>query len=241
MNSENYHLPVPFRVIGVGNGIDDIINKVRSFGFEGVSTETVNNNSGYCQPTDLDKLAIIVSVDGKDTAGLVAKTFHDAGVLTIGITGEADTSCYDSVMQDVSASDIPAVIKTILQPVVEPGVINYEFYDLYITLLDCAHFTVRSVIGDDFKGAVDNLRRVFDEMNLDSVDYLSLHIYFNPKRSSPLHVDDLAFISELESSLPETVCIIWSVNRDHDIKDNEIRVSAILAGKQLGEIKKTVV
>ena len=41
MNTENINFPASFRVIGVGHGIENVINEINSFGFEGVSAEVV--------------------------------------------------------------------------------------------------------------------------------------------------------------------------------------------------------
>ncbi len=40
-NDNQQEFPASFRVIGVGQGIEDVINKVNSFGFKGVSAEVV--------------------------------------------------------------------------------------------------------------------------------------------------------------------------------------------------------
>ena len=42
----------------------------------------------------------------KIEANRIANTFHDAGVLTIGFSEDANTSCYDSVMRVIRARNI---------------------------------------------------------------------------------------------------------------------------------------
>ena len=67
MNKELTELPASFRVIGVGNGVAEIIDKVKSFGFDGLSTELVRSPAKIT-PTEVDQLAIIVYIDDEDTA-----------------------------------------------------------------------------------------------------------------------------------------------------------------------------
>ena len=232
MNTVNLNFPASFRVIGVGTGIEDVISKVNSFGFEGVSAEEVKYPFD-CTPTDDDKLAIIVFTDLEDTANNIAKTFHDAGVLTIGFSTDANSACYDSVMLYESRNDYPEIIKTLLQPVVTPGMITYDFNDLSTTLSDSEYFTVKFTSGNDVKEASEKLQAAFNELDLNCVDYLSVHLYFNPNRSVPIVMNDMTSLSLLMSALPETVSAIWSVNHDENINGDDIRLSAILAGKEI--------
>lgn len=55
-------LPVSFRVIGVGNGATDVIEKVKSFGYDCVGCQVVDS-ADDCIPTDEDQMAIIVARD----------------------------------------------------------------------------------------------------------------------------------------------------------------------------------
>lgn len=238
MNTENKHFPASFRVIGVGHGIENVINEINSFGFEGVSAEVVKYPFD-CTPQDEDKLAIICFIDCDDNANRIAKTFHDAGVLTIGFGDDAVPTYYDSIMEHVRSSDYPKIIKTLLQPIVTSGMISYDYNDLSTTLRDSEYFTVRSTSGHSVKEATEKLQGVFNELDLGCVDYLSIHLYYNPTRSIPLAMNDMASLSELMSALPETVNVIWSVNKDEKLNGDEIRLSAILAGKEVWKCQTT--
>lgn len=83
---EKYQQPFPvsFKVIGIGSGMTGIIENVKSFGYECVSC-LVAKDSADCSPIDEDKMAIIVTKDDVTAANKIAKTYHDAGVLTIGL------------------------------------------------------------------------------------------------------------------------------------------------------------
>lgn len=238
MNTENKHFPASFRVIGVGHGIENVINEINSFGFEGVSAEVVKYPFD-CTPQDEDKLAIICFIDCDDNANRIAKTFHDAGVLTIGFGDDAVPTYYDSIMEHVRSSDYPKIIKTLLQPIVTPCIISFDFNDLRTILRDSDYFTVKSMSGNGVKEAVEKLEADFNELGLSCVDYLSIHLYFNPNRSTPLAMSEMASLQQLMSALPETVNVLWSVNHDVNLNNDEIRLSAILAGKEVWKCQTT--
>lgn len=231
MNKLNV-FPASFRVIGVGNGIEEIINQVKSFGFNGVFAEVVKYPFD-CNPNDDDKLAIIVHTDCDHNADRIAKTFHEAGVLTIGFSEDADTSCYDSIMQNVSAIEAPKIIKELLQPVVNPGEIVYDFHDLNTALRNSGFFVVRSASGNNLREVVEKLQTGLSSLDSECVDFLSIHIYFNPNGSTPITMNDRAGILELMSSFPNIASAIWSVNHDKNLTDNEIKLSVLLAGKEM--------
>ena len=231
MNTENINFPaLLFRVIGVGNGIEEVVNEVKSLGLDGVTAE-IAEQSFVCIPNDEDLIAIIVFTDLEDAANRIAKTFHDAGVLTIGFSEDADPSCYDSIMLCESRSDYPEIIKDLLQPIVTYCMITYDFEDLKTTLRNSEYFTVKSTSGNNIKDAIEKLQNAFNELDVNSVDNLSLSLYFNPNRTLPLAMNEQASLSQLMSTLPETVNVRWSVNHDESLNGDEIRLSAILAGK----------
>lgn len=238
MKKEYFNYPVPFIVICIGHVIENVINKVNSFGFEGVSAEVVKYPFD-CTPQDEGKLAIICFTDCDNNANRIAKTFHDAGVLTIGFGNDAVPSYYDSIMELVSSSEYPEIIKDLLQPIVKSGIINYDFNDLSTTLRDSGNFIIKSATGHEIKDVTEKLQGVFNEMDLNYVDYLTIHLYFNPNRATPLAMNEIASLSELMSTLPETLNVIWSVNHDEKLNGDKIRLSSILAGKKVRQCQAT--
>lgn len=94
------NLPVSFRVLGIGEAAKGIIEAVNSYGYDCVSA-IVLTAPFECVPTDEDKMVIIVAKDNENHANSIAKTFHDAGVLTLGLLDNADLDCYDSVVAEV--------------------------------------------------------------------------------------------------------------------------------------------
>ena len=89
-------LPTSFRVIGIGEATKEVIETVKSYRYDCVSA-TVLTEPFECIPTDEDKMVIIVAKDNEDHANSIANTFHEAGVLTIGLLDNADLECYDEI------------------------------------------------------------------------------------------------------------------------------------------------
>ena len=224
--------PASFRVIGVGHGIENVINEINSFGFEGVSAEVVKYPFD-CTPQDEDKLAIICFTECDDNANRIAKTVHDAGVLTIGIGNDIVPSCYDSVMQYVSSADMPDIIKTIVHPMCAWSYMCYDFNDINWLLRDSDYFIAKSFSGKDVNKAIEDLRAVFENFDLNFIDGLHVHFSYNPNRPTPLRMSDIISFRDLKFALSETITVMYTINYDEKLNGDEIRLSAILAGKEV--------
>lgn len=225
-------LPVSFKVIGIGLGVTDIIEKIKSLGYDCVGCLVVND-SADCVPTDEDKMAIIVAKDNIEAANEIAKTYHDAGVLTIGLVPEADFSCYDSVATGASPTDFPEIIKNLLQPVVSFGYICYGFNDLCSILNNSHSFSTLAANGKGVEEAVANMQEKLDNIGLQDIESLSAHIYFNRERRTNIKMKDMDHLSNMISNLPESINVIWSVNFDDTLPEGLIRFTIIMSGKRL--------
>lgn len=225
-------LPVSFRVIGVGTGVADVIEKVKSFGYDCVGCQVVDS-ADDCLPTDVDQMAIIVAKGNEDVANSIAKTFHDAGALTIGFLNNAASECYDSIAIDVRFNDVPYIVKDLLEPIVKPGIISYDFHDLSTELRDSGYFKTLTAESKNMENVVVQIQKFLDEINVKNAEYLSAHIYFNREKRPEIKMDDMAHLSNMFSSLPESMNAVWSVNYDDDMSMDTIRLSIFLSGKEL--------
>ena len=226
---------LPFRVVGIGEATKEIIETVKSYGYDCVSA-TVLTKPFECVPTDEDKMVIIVAKDNEDHANSIAKTFHDAGVLTLGLLDNADLECYDSVVSEASYTEYPDLIKGILQPIVTQGMIAYDFNDLRTTLTYAKHFLVKSVTRcgkERMAEAIGCIKRSLTSSVLNKIERLSFFLYFNKVGKQPLVMQELAALSDSLSELPESIYVIWAVYPDESIKDEEIRITILAAGKEL--------
>lgn len=215
------NLPTSFRVIGIGEATKEIIETVKSYGYDCVSA-TVLTEPFECVPTDEDKMVIIVVKDNEDHANSIAKTFHDAGVLTLGLLDNADFDCYDSVVSEASCAEYPDIIKAILQPIVTQGMIAYDFNDLQTTLTDAKHFLLKSVTrcgNERVAEAIGDIKRALSSSKLDKIERLSIFLYFNKEGELPLVMQEMTALTDIISELPESVYAIWAVYPDESMKD----------------------
>ena len=174
-------LPTSFRVIGIGEATKEIIEKVKAYGYDCVSA-TVLNEPFECVPTDEDKMVIIVAKDNEDHANSIAKTFHEAGVLTIGLLDNADWECYDGVVVETSCTEYPDIIKSLLQPIATQGMIAYDFNDLQTNLADAKHFFIKSATGHGNERVAESIGLIKSTLTsflLNKIERLSIFLYFN--------------------------------------------------------------
>lgn len=225
-------LPVSFKVIGIGSGTTGIIEKVKSFDYDCVGC-LVANDPADCVPSDEDKMAIIVATDNMEMANKIAKTYHDAGVLTIGLVPEADYSCFDSVATETSSVDFPETVKNLLLPVVSYGYICFDFNDLCTILTDSHSFSTLTTNGRTVEDAVVSMKEQLENVALKDIESLTAHIYFNRERRDKIKMEDMVHLSNMISSLPESTDVIWSVTFDDTLPEDVIKFTIIMSGKEL--------
>lgn len=229
------NLPTSFRVIGIGEVTKEIIEKVKAYGYDCVSA-TVLNEPFECVPTDEDKMVIIVAKDNEDHANSIAKTFHEAGVLTIGLLDNADLECYDGVVVETSRAEYPDLIKALLQPIATQGMIAYDFSDLQTTLADAKHFFIKSATGHGNERVAEPIgfiKSTLASSLLNKIERLSIFLYFNKEDKQPLVMQEMTALTDFVSELPESIYVIWALYPDESIKDEEIKVTILAAGKEL--------
>ncbi len=236
MNKELTELPASFRVIGVGNGVAEIIDKVKSCGFYGLSAELVKSPTEIT-PSEVDKLAIIVFIDCEDTANLIAKSFRQAGVLTLGLSEDADPSCFDSIMEGVNPSEYPYVIKSLLQPIIKPCYVSFDFHDLCTVLRDSGYFLIKRVIGESITDVVEKMQEKLKDVDLDEIENITFNILLNRDRKLPIEMKEMSAFSDMLVTLPDTVNVIWAVHFDEELNDNQIGLISIMSGKDLDNVQ----
>lgn len=227
-------LPTSFRVIGIGEATKEIIEKVKAYGYDCVSA-TVLNEPFECVPTDEDKMVIIVTKDNEDHANSIAKTFHEAGVLTIGLLDNADLECYDGVVVETSRAEYPDLIKALLQPIATQGMIAYDFSDLQTTLADAKHFFIKSATGHGNERVAESIgfiKSTLASSLLNKIERLSIFLYFNKEDKQPLLMQEMTVLTEFLKELPENIEVIWALYPDVTIEEHGIKLSVIAARKE---------
>lgn len=222
-------LPVSFKVIGIGTGAADIIEEVKSFGYDCVGCILAKYPTDSI-PMDDDKMAIIVARDNEDVANAIAKTYRDAGVLTIGLVLNADISCYDNIAADTNIENFPEIIKHLLLPVVSQGYINYDFSNLRLTLRGFRFFKTLAAEGKTVEEALRALKAKMADCPMPEIGSLSIHLYLNRNRQPALTIKDVSILPNAFASLPESTDVIWSVNFDDTLPNDTIKFTIIISG-----------
>lgn len=227
--------PTYFRVIGIGHDTSEIIDRVNSYGYDCVSATVIPCHQ-VCLPTDEDTMVIIVAKECRNQANGIAKRFHDAGILTIGLLDDADPECFDCVATGTVSNDYPNLINEILKPVVTHGMIDYGFNDLHDTLSGMKHFFFKSVSGhgdNRVADAVGVINSVLTPSVLASIEHISIFLYFNTRSTLPLTMKELKPITGLLQGFPEYIEVYWGTYHDNTINDHDIKITILASGKKL--------
>lgn len=224
--------PVRYKVIGIGAGTTDVIEKVKSFGYDCVGC-ILAETPGDCIPMDDDIMVIIVARDNEEVANAIAKAYHDAKVLTLGMVNNADIVCYDSVAKDSRYEDFPEIIRTLLQPLVTYGYICYDYCDLCTTLHGSLFFKTIVSDGKSIEETVYNMKKELENVAVERINRTSALLYFNRERQPNITMEDMAPFVTMTSSLQESIDVIFGINIDNTLPDDLIRITTILSGKEL--------
>lgn len=141
-NSSTVEWPVSFRVIGIGEETNDIINQVNFLGYPGVKAIQYTNQ--LLIPEEEDKMVILLNPSNKEIYSL-SRSFYQAGVLIIIISTdniENRRYCFDSYAL-IGEDQILSTIKSIFDPIFHNGPISFDFNDISSTLKDSGKFTIR--------------------------------------------------------------------------------------------------
>lgn len=69
--------------------------------------------------------------------------------------------------------------------------------------------------------------------DLNHVEKVSFIIFINRGLQPQLEISEMQTLSEYVHKLPEEVDVLWAINYDDEMPTDEIRLEAILSGKNL--------
>lgn len=231
-DNKSDYAPMCFKVIGIGSDMTDIIRAAKKYGYNGVDF-LIAESPADCIPTDNDKMAIIVASENYTTANDVARNYHDAGILTVGLVCNADQMCYNCIAKDVYYKDFPDIIKSLLLPIVTEGYFTFDFLNLRTILHDACFFKILYVERADVRQAVAGIKEAMKKYEMSVVEHISVHLFFNRKNENSITVKETLGISTIQQELPESVKMIASVNIDDTMPEDRVRLTTIISGKNL--------
>ena len=225
--------PVSFRVIGFGEKSKILIPKINSLNYPGV--KAFNHEDSEIVPEDEDLMVILLNPSNKDIQ-YFSKSFYQAGILTL-IISTRDLSkiqgCFDSYTK-IPLSNFFLTMKGILDPIFHFGPISFDFNDIKLTLKDSGKFLVKTFIS----GSNDELNKsLSDEISqeLKEFDYenLSFILSYDNESQKPLLTSEIKNFQDFLRSLPENVNIIWGIQNDEKLKQDQTQVIILKSGKNL--------
>lgn len=234
---EYFKCPIFIKVIGFGDASKHIVDAINVIGYDGLEASVTEVGEDY-MPSENDKMVILLLTEKSEQSLVMAKTYFDADVLTIGITVESDfteTMTVDSLT--ISAADqMYDVIRTLIDPIFMQGYIGYDFNDLRLTLADTRNFLTISVEGygeQRFNQAIDSIKCCLTKEQVRRIEQISVFIYFNKDGEHPLITQEVSGLTDFLNELPESINAIWAIYPDDTIKDDGIRISLLAAGKEM--------
>lgn len=231
-----WKMPVNFRVIGYGEVLSPVIDRIRDFGYDGLESRVVTSFREI-SPADNDKMVIVLAVDHREGLVELLKTFYQAGVLTLVITDRDINLPPDACdsRTTVPVDKFVVTVRDLVAPIFNNGMINLDFNDQSTTLRNTSKFVVCAA---DARGGDNRIAdaiasfsgKIHAEKN---VERMLLAITHNRNLNPPLAIKEVAPITEFIKTLPETLDIVWGVQIDDTLPDDTVRLSVIAAGKEL--------
>lgn len=127
--------PVSFRVICVGKELSGVYRSIFSMGFDGV---LVQSTTMFPNPTpsEEDKLVILLTNGRSPLLESIAKSFYQAGVLTLIVSTELvetkGTVCDAQTVTSIEC--MPLIVKRLFAPLFSDQLTCYDYNDLCVTL-----------------------------------------------------------------------------------------------------------
>lgn len=232
------NFPVSFRVFGMSKCLKPTIDKINALGYDGVSALIISPEK-LPSPTDEDLMVIILADESKDTDMTIAKSFYQAGVLTLIISTSPITS-ETSFCDAQTISDIKSMytkVKCILDILTKDSYICIAFSDIAYALRNSGFFKIiETAAKEGEKRIADALSEIESDLSGDekvSFDRIIISIYFNSGIQPPLSMNEMKPLSDFISSHPEGINAIWGLSHDDRMPSDKIRLTAIVSGKDL--------
>lgn len=228
-------IPASFRIFGFGKITKPAIDQLSKRGYDGVSATMVESDEPT--PTEVEKMAIILVAGNYDAAKDVTKTFHDADVLTL-VIATASASVDATTCDSVTVCDPEKMadsVECLLDAIVKPCMICFDFNDLSNVLEDSGHFKVATGLGTKgtrVKDAMDKALEMLGDTS-NKVERMAVLLYVNPNSENPVQMNEISSIPEHIQSFPESIDVVWGVYNDETVDLNSVKITIIASGKEM--------
>lgn len=238
--SNNYtnNFPVSFHVFGIGEGFKPILDKIGVLGYDGVSAKTIRPEQ-LPSPVEEDRMVIILVDDGNYSVIDAAKSYYQAGVLTLIVSNRQIENqckfCDAQLMTDTET--MYHSVKAILDMIFNNGLIAIDFNDIRSCLHGSGFFKVVETTGkgseERVADALSKIVNIISHKDKIAIENFIISISFNRDIQPPVSMREMKTLSDFLSSLPEEVNAIWGVFHDDKMPLDEVRLTVILSGTEL--------
>ena len=232
------NFPVSFHVFGIGDSFNPIISKIGDLGYDGVLATTIRPEQ-LPSPTEEDRMVIILADGANDSIIDAAKSYYQAGVLTLIVSHRPlERQCKFCDAQLVAYTEsMYQSVKAILDMIFNNGLIALDFNDIHSCLHDSGFFKVVETIGKGGEQRVaEAIAKIEDKIltkEKKAIENFIISISFNRDIQPPLRMSEVKTLPDFLLSLPEEVNAIWGVFHDDKMPLDEVRLTAIISGKEL--------
>lgn len=235
---DNFNIPTNFKVVGFGEHATSSLESIRGFGYEGLSILSTKESQDIT-PSDEDKMVILLIMGEENSAAQCAKSFYQAGVLTIAISIDGHHLPEDCVDSQTTVPEymIPEVVQTLLNIVFNSnGYICLDFHDLDTTLRDSGRFAAIPIHGlghERLESATADVKDYMESVFSETIENTIVALYFNKNAERPIVMKEVSVLSNYLQTLPKEINIVWGLHHDDTIKTDAVRVAMILSGKEM--------
>ena len=236
-NEYSHYYAVSFHVFGIDESFKPIIDKIDALRYDGVSAKTIRPEQ-LPLPVEEDRMVIILADEGNDSVIDAAKSFYQAGVLTLIVSHkrfESQSKFCDAQLVDTDAMYHP--VKVILDMIFNNGLIAIDFNDIRSCLHDSRFFKVVETTGKGGEqrvaDAISKIESIVSPKEMNAIENFIISISFNRDIQPQVNMREMKILSDFILNLPEEVNAIWGVFHDDKMPLDEVRLTAILSGKEL--------
>lgn len=233
-----------FRVICVGKEMSGVFRSIISLGLERVSVQTTTQFPDPT-PTDENQMVILLSNGNSPQLESIAKSFYQAGVLTVLITTKIVemTEVFCDSQTVVPIESMPFIVKTLLNYLlIDRQLTCFDFNDLCLILHKSSNFKVIEVSSglqdNRIRDIMSEFSKIIGTHDLEHIERLSMIIYINDSLISDreiqsLKLTDLDTLKDFVREFPDNIDVLWSIGIDDEMQKGEVRLDAIFSGKNL--------
>lgn len=237
-NDYTDNFPVSFHVYGIGKSFKPIINKISALGYDGISAMTIKTEQ-LPSPTEEDRMVFILTDEGNDSVIDAVKSYYQAGVLTL-IGSHKQHKSQSEFCDAQLVADTESMfqsVKAILDMIFNNGFIALDFNDIRSCLHDSGFFKVVETTGKGGEqrvaDAISKIENIVSPKEMNAIENFIISVSYNRDIQPQVKMCEMKILSDFISNLPEEVNALWGVFHDDKMPLDEVRLTAILSGKEL--------